>query len=142
MSFRLGNTGRGPQGPPGTQGETGEKGERGVRGEKGERGETGSIGETGEKGEKGETGVFDNTVTTDLLPSDGNLNIGSVTQPFHNIHLDSKVIIGGKEIYSNEDYLLLPLKVVFGELKLEDLISRIEHLESEVQILNDIINPY
>jgi len=133
MSFRLGNTGRGPQGPPGTQGETGEKGE------KGERGETG---ETGEKGEKGETGVFDNTVTTDLLPTDENLNIGSSTQPFHDIHLDSKVIVGGKEIYSNEDYLLLPLKVSFGELKLEDLISRIEHLESEVQLLNNIINPY
>jgi len=136
MSFRLGNTGRGPQGPPGTQGETGEKGEKGATGA------TGAKGAKGEKGEKGETGVFDNTVTEDLLPSDENLNIGSVTQPFHNIHLDSKIIIGGNEIYSNEDYLLLPLKVMFGELKLEDLISRIEHLESEVQILNDIINPY
>jgi hypothetical protein len=133
MSFKIGNSSRGPQGPPGAQGEQGEKGERGEKGDRGER---------GEKGEKGETGVFDNTVTEDLLPSDENLNIGIVTQPFHNIYLDNKIIIGGNEIYSNEDYILLPLKVMFGELKLEDLISRIEHLESEVQILNDIINPY
>ena len=142
MSFRIGNTARGPQGPPGDQGEPGKTGATGARGERGERGETGETGETGEKGEKGETGVFDNTVTEELLPSVGNLNIGSVTQPFHNIYLDSKVIVGGKEIDSNEDYLLLPLKVGFGELKLEDLISRIEYLESEVQLLNDIIKPY
>lgn len=133
MSFRIGNTARGPQGPPGDQGEPGKTGATGARGERGER---------GEKGEKGETGVFDNTVTEELLPSVGNLNIGSVTQPFHNIYLDSKVIVGGKEIDSNEEYLLLPLKVGFGELKLEDLISRIEYLESEVQLLNDIIKPY
>lgn len=130
MSFRIGNTARGPQGPPGEQGEPGKTGATGARGERGER------------GEKGETGVFDNTVTEELLPSVGNLNIGSVTQPFHNIYLDSKVIVGGKEIDSNEEYLLLPLKVGFGELKLEDLISRIEYLESEVQLLNDIIKPY
>ena len=142
MSFRIGNTARGPQGPPGDQGEPGKTGATGARGERGERGEKGETGETGEKGEKGETGVFDNTVTEELLPSVGNLNIGSVTQPFHNIYLDSKVIVGGKEIDSNEEYLLLPLKVGFGELKLEDLISRIEYLESEVQLLNDIIKPY
>ena len=136
MSFRIGNTARGPQGPPGDQGEPGKTGATGARGERGERGEK------GEKGEKGEIGVFDNTVTEELLPSVGNLNIGSVTQPFHNIYLDSKVIVGGKEIDSNEEYLLLPLKVGFGELKLEDLISRIEYLESEVQLLNDIIKPY
>ena len=130
MSFRIGNSNRGPQGPPGDRGNTGERGATGAKGDK------------GDKGDKGETGVFDNTVTEDLLPSDENLNIGSSTQPFHDIHLDSKVIVGGKEIYSNEDYLLLPLKVSFGELKLEDLISRIEHLESEVQLLNNIINPY
>ena len=130
MSFRIGNTARGPQGPPGEQGEPGKTGA------------TGATGARGERGEKGETGVFDNTVTEELLPSVGNLNIGSVTQPFHNIYLDSKVIVGGKEIDSNEDYLLLPLKVGFGELKLEDLISRIEYLESEVQLLNDIIKPY
>ena len=130
MSFRIGNSNRGPQGPPGDRGDTGERGATGAKGDK------------GDKGDKGETGVFDNTVTEDLLPSDENLNIGSSTQPFHDIHLDSKVIVGGKEIYSNEDYLLLPLKVSFGELKLEDLISRIEHLESEVQLLNNIINPY
>ena len=130
MSFRIGNTARGPQGPPGEQGEPGKTGA------------TGATGARGERGEKGETGVFDNTVTEELLPSVGNLNIGSVTQPFHNIYLDSKVIVGGKEIDSNEEYLLLPLKVGFGELKLEDLISRIEYLESEVQLLNDIIKPY
>lgn len=121
MSFKIGNNGRGPQGPPGLQGEQGP---------------------TGPTGPIGPTGIFDNTVRVNLLPIEENLNIGSVTQPFHDIYLDSKIIVGGKEMYSNEEYLLLPLKVVFGELKLEDLISRLEYLENEVQLLNDIIKPY
>ena len=65
MSFRIGNSNRGPQGPPGDRGDTGERGATGAKGDK------------GDKGDKGETGVFDNTVTEDLLPSDENLNIGS-----------------------------------------------------------------
>ena len=112
MSFKIGNSGRGPQGIPGAPGPT------------------------------GPMGVFNNIVTADLLPSDTDINIGSDAQPFKTIYLDTSVSIGTSVIVSNDNSLKLPPNTVLGELKVEDLISRLEYLENEVKVLKDIIHPY
>ena len=113
--FKIGNIREGPPGPQGIQGPT---------------------------GPAGPEGTFKNAVTSNLIPVKNDLTIGTENKTFKSLFLNTDLNIGDKKIDICDDSLHLPEKLTLGNLKLEDLISRLEYLENEVKKLNEIIQPY
>lgn len=127
--FRIGSL-RGPPGPPGPEGEKGEQGEQGPPGPRGFTGPTGP------------EGSFKNILTTDLIPSNDNINIGSSSQRINSIFLKDNINIGNKIVNVDSDYLQLPEKLTLGSIKLEELLERIDTIEEEIKKINEILQPY
>ena len=113
--FKIGNSREGPPGPPGIQGPT---------------------------GPMGPEGSFKNAVTSNLVPVKNDLTVGTESKPFKSLFVSSNVSIGDKVIDIQDNSLHLPENLCLGNLKLSDLISRLEYLEEEVKKLNEIIQPY
>ena len=82
----------------------------------------GPQGPQGLRGPTGPEGVFKNIITTDLLPANSDISIGSSENPLNSIYLSQNLML--------------------GSLTLQDLINRIQVLEEEVNKLNEIIQPY
>ena len=131
--FRIGTVREGPQGPPGLQGHTGPVGPLGLRG---------PTGPTGIQGPTGPEGVFKNIITSDLIPTSDNINIGSLEKPINSVFIKSNINIGNKVIDLDSDFLHLPEKLLLGNIKLEELLDRIVKIEEEIKKINEILQPY